>query len=342
MTSQQIVVTQYGGPEVLQVIDMPLREPRQDEIRVKVIRAGVALADIMRRKGVYPDSPDPAFTPGYEAIGLVEAIGDAVAQLAIGDRVGVFFDGVGGYSSHIVVKADEAVRVPDSVDPSQAAAVMLNYVTAYQMLHRIASVSEGSRILIHGAAGGVGTALLELGRLAGLKMYGTASFPKHGIVEQYGAIPIDYRKADFVQVCKRLEPGGMDVVFDPIGGANWTRSLEALGPSGRFVGYGYTSVMESENSEQWKSNWKKMSAQAVSNKGNPISMYSITKLRSEKPNWFIADAAKLFALLKEGYLSPLVSYELPFREAAVAHRLLETSTAVGKIVLTMDERKRQA
>lgn len=329
----RVVVTRYGGPQVIDVIEEPLRKPKRGEIRVKVQAAGVALADIMRREEKYPLSPIPPFTPGYDAIGIVDELGEGVQKYLIGDKVAVFFNGTGGYASYVYAMDDEIVGIPAHIDSVSAAAVILNYVTAYQMLHRIAKVGEGERILIHGASGGVGTALLELGKLAKLDMYGTASLAKHSIVSKFGAVPIDYRNEDFVDTLRIQAPEGMDVVFDPIGGQNYERSMNTLSKNGRFIGYGYTSILQQGDSEEWAREWEGLAENRTTEKGNPVYLYSITSLKKERLDWFKEDVRFLFSLLEEGKINPLISYRLPLREAAHAQELLEKSLSVGKVIL---------
>ncbi|MGE7929519.1 medium chain dehydrogenase/reductase family protein [Lysinibacillus xylanilyticus] len=329
----RVIVTRYGGPQVIEVIEEPLRKPKRGEIRVKVQAAGVALADIMRREGKVPISPIPPFTPGYDTIGIVDELGEGVQNYLIGDKVAVFFNGTGGYASYVYAMDHEVVGIPAHIDSITAVAVILNYVTAYQMLHRIAKVAEGERILIHGASGGVGTALLELGKLAKLDMYGTASLAKHSIVSQFGAVPIDYRNEDFVDTLRILAPEGMDVVFDPIGGRNYERSMKTLSNNGRFIGYGYTSILQQEDSEEWTKEWRSLAKNRTTGEGNPIYLYSITSLKKERLDWFQEDVRFLLSLLEEGQINPLISYRLPLREAAHAQEILENSLSVGKVVL---------
>jgi NADPH:quinone reductase-like Zn-dependent oxidoreductase len=333
MFNRRVIVSRYGGPDVLQVVEEPLLSPQKGELRIKVQSAGVALADIMRREGLYPNSPTPPFTPGYDAVGVVDELGEGARQYSIGDKVGVLFHGTGGYAEYVYATEQEVFPVPESMDPAEAVAVILNYVTAYQMLHRIAQVSEGDRILVHGASGGVGTALLELGRLAGLTMYGTASSAKHRIVSQYGAMPIDYRNEDFVEVLKSLAPEGIDAVFDPIGGENWQRSFETLSHAGRFVGYGFTSVLAGAGSEDWMKTWKAVAETGQTDKGTPASLYSITSWHKDNPEWFAEDVRSLFSLLERGEIHPLISHRIPLHEAARAQQLLGQSLSIGKVVL---------
>ncbi|WP_018756319.1 medium chain dehydrogenase/reductase family protein [Paenibacillus terrigena] len=333
MMNHRVIVTRYGGPEVLKVIEEPLRTVGSQEVRVRVQSAGVALADIMRREGKYPKSPLPFFTPGYDVVGIVDEVGAQVEGYHQGDRVAAFFDGVGGYADYVYAQVEELVPVPVEVDAGAAVAAMLNYVTAYQMLYRIAEVEVGERILIHGASGGVGTALLELGRLAKLEMYGTASRSKHDVVAQFGAIPIDYMQEDFVEVLQQVTPGGVDVVFDPIGGANFERSLQTLSRQGRFVGYGYTSVLADGKPEDWVKDWTNLASRGTTDAGQPIHVYSITALRRERLDWFREDAGVVFTWLAAGRINPVISQRIPLHDAAYAQELLEKSQSVGKIVL---------
>ncbi len=333
MRNTSVVVTRYGGPEVLEVVQEPLRKIQKDEVRVKVIVAGVAFADILRREGLYPNTPVPPFTPGYDAIGVIDDVGETINQFAIGDRVAVFFDGTGSYAHYVYAKPDELVTVPDGLDAIQAVAVILNYVTAYQMLHRVAKVSPGESVLVHGASGGVGSAMLQLGKLAGIKMYGTASLVNLPFVSQLDATPIDYRNEDFVQVINQQQPDGIDAVFDPIGGLNWERSFQTLGKNGRFIGYGHTSVRDSGNFQDWISNWSKYANMKTTERGNPIYLFSVTAKKKERLDWFQEDLQRLFVLLEKGQIKPWISHQIPMTEVAKAHYLLENSQSTGKIVL---------
>lgn len=338
MWNTKMTVTEYGGPEVLKAIQEPICTPEVDEVRVRVQSVGVALADIMRREGLYPMSPKVPFVPGYDAVGIVEEVGDAVDDYVAGDRVAVFFNGTGSYASHVYARVDELVPIPAQIDAAEAAASILNYVTAYQMLHRIAKVAEGERILIHGASGGVGTALLDLGRLAKLKMYGTASAAKHQVVGAYGAMPINYRAEDFVEVLAQAAPEGMDAVFDPIGGSNWKRSMRTLSTKGRFVGYGYTSVLEKDHhANDWVKDWTGTAARGTTESGNSVYMYSITALKKDRLDWFREDVQSVMSLLVAGEIHPLISHRIPLQEAAQAQQLLTGSHSIGKIVLVTEE-----
>lgn len=333
MQNTRVIVSRYGGPEVLEVVEEPLRAPGQGEVRVRVQTAGVALADIMRREGKYPPSPTPPFTPGYDVVGIVDALGEGVVQYSIGDRVAVFFSGTGGYASYVYARLDELFPISDDLDAASAVAVLLNYVTAYQMLHRIAKVAPGERILIHGASGGVGTALMELGRLSNLSMFGTASLDKHDILARFDTVPMDYRHEDFVEVLRQKAPEGMDVVFDAIGGSNYDKSLHTLSKKGRFIGYGYTSILQQGEASEWSQSWQSLGGMKQTDGGNPVYLYSSTTLKKEHQDWFQKDVQYLLSLLAERKINPIISHRIPLREARRAHKLLEGSSVVGKVVL---------
>src|SRR5262252_1748649 len=217
MNYRHVIVRKTGGPEVMQVVEDELPVPGSGQARVKILAADVGFSDVNIRRGLYPGAPRPPFTPGYAMVGLVDELGPDTVGLEVGQAVAAltFY---GSYSQYIVLPVQELYPVPTGVDPAEAVTVAFNYVAAYQMLHRVAHVAKDQRILVHGAAGGLGTAFLELGRMAGLEMYGTASKPKHGLVSRLGATPIDYRTEDFVERISTLTHGaGVDAAFDPMG-----------------------------------------------------------------------------------------------------------------------------
>src|SRR5512144_359721 len=240
MRHTRIIVTHYGGPDALRVVEEECPEPKDGEVRVRVLAAGVSLPDIMAREGIHPETPPVPFTPGWDLVGIVDRLGDRVAGIEPGQRV-IAMPIHGAYAEFVCLPKDELVPVPSGLDPAETVSMALNYITAYQMLHRSAHVNSGQRVLIHGAAGGVGTALLQLGRLAGLEMYGTCSSRGASAVSELGAIPINYRHQDFVTEIRRLTNDGVDIVFDPIGGAHLWQSRNALRPGGTVVGYGLVS-----------------------------------------------------------------------------------------------------
>src|SRR5579864_2848026 len=234
MKHTRIIVTHYGGPDAIQVIQEECPEPKAGEVRVRVLAAGVSLPDIMAREGIHPETPRVPFTPGWDLVGVVDRLGDSISGIEPGQIVAAL-PIRGAYAEFVCLPQRELVPVPPGLDPAEAVGVILNYVTAYQMLHRSAKVKPGQRVLIHGAAGGVGSALLQLGRLAGVEMYGTCSLQGASTVSDLGGIPIDYQHQDFVKEIYRLTSEGVDFVFDGIGGNHIWRSRRALRPGGRVV-----------------------------------------------------------------------------------------------------------
>ncbi|HKU41725.1 MAG TPA: alcohol dehydrogenase catalytic domain-containing protein, partial [Polyangiales bacterium] len=211
MKHTRIVVTKYGGPDSLRLIEEDCPEPNAGEVRIRVLTAGVALPDVMAREGIHPETPRVPFTPGWDLVGVVDRLGAGVRGIEPGQLVAAMPIS-GAYAQFVCLPSTELIPVPAGLDAAEAVSLVLNYVTAYQMLHRSAAVSSGQRALIHGAAGGVGTALLQLGRNAGLELYGTCSASGAAAVAELGAIPIDYRQQDFVTEIQRLTTDGVDVV----------------------------------------------------------------------------------------------------------------------------------
>src|SRR5262245_34392969 len=199
----------------------------------------------MAREGIHPETPAVPYTPGWDLVGVVDRLGDGTSGIVPGQVVAAM-PIHGAYAEFVCLPERELVPVPPGLDAAEAVSLVLNYVTAYQMLHRSAHVRPGQRALIHGAAGGVGSALLQLGRVAGLELYGTCSSRGARTVSDLGAIPIDYQHEAFAKETHRLTRDGVDVVFDPIGGSHLWHSRKALRPGGRVVGYGNTTSLRGE------------------------------------------------------------------------------------------------
>ncbi len=228
MAYNKVVVSRFGGPDVLRIVEEPIPEPRPGQVRVKVLAVGVSYADLLMREGVHPEARRPPFTLGWDIVGVVDAVGDGVSGFQAGETVAAL-PVLGGYAEYICLAHDELVRVPASLDPLDAVALVFNYATAYQMMHRAVHLRPDHRVLIHSAAGGVGSALVQLGRLAGLEMYATVSPSKAKFVSGLVAGCIDYKTQDFVSEIRRLTGDGVDVVFDGIGGPHVWRSYHAFG-----------------------------------------------------------------------------------------------------------------
>jgi NADPH:quinone reductase-like Zn-dependent oxidoreductase len=222
--------------------------------------------------------------------------------------------------------------VPDGLDPAEAVSLVLNYVTAYQMLHRVAAMRASQRLLVHSAAGGVGTAALQLGNIAGLTMFGTASKPKHSLLADLHAVPIDYRTEDFVERIRQLVPEGLDCVLDPVGGRNWWKSYLCLRRGGSLVCYGVQAAT-TDGKFAVALGFAMLGLMKLLPGGKKALWYNVKVLRDKRPDWFPEDLGKLFALLANRQIQPVIAARLPLREAARANEMLEKSQVSGKIVL---------
>jgi len=274
---------------------------------------------------------------------VVDRLGNGVSGIEPGQRVAAL-PIHGAYAEFVCLQQRELVPLPSGLDAAEAVSLVLNYVTAYQMLHHSAKVQPGQRVLIHGAAGGVGTALLQLGRLAGLEMYGTCSSRSMPAVSDLGGIPIDYRHQDFVTEIRRLTSEGVDVVFDPIGGTHLWRSRKALRPGGVVVGYGLRSALRGEGLASGRPGRRQrfrgtaifglcIAAGWLLPGRKRVVPYSIQWLKRQNPVMFREDLIKLLDLLAQREIKPLVAERLPLVEARRAHELLGRGGVTGKIVL---------
>lgn len=343
MKNTRIVVTHYGGPDAMQVVEEECPEPKAGEVRVRVRAAGVSLPDVLMREGVHPETPRVPFTPGWDLVGVVDRIGTGVSGIDIGQSVAAL-PIHGAYSNFVCLQQRELVTVPNGLDAAEAVSLVLNYVTAHQMLHRSGRVRPGQRILVHGAAGGVGSALLQLGRLAGLEMYGTCSARGAQTVSELGAVPIDYQHQDFVQEIRRRTGDGVDVVFDGIGGAHIWRSRSALSPGGRVVAYGLTSSLREGRLASGRTGGRHrfreirvfglyIAGSWVLPGRRRVVPYSIQWLKRVRPALFRQDLRVLLELLQQQRIKPLIARRMPLADARQAHELLGKGGLTGKIVL---------
>jgi NADPH:quinone reductase len=355
---KRVVVDQFGGPEVVRVIDDQVPRPGPGEIRVRVLAAGVSYTDAMLRAGSYLGVPKPPFTPGYELVGVVEELGPGCSRLRVGDRIGTLTVW-GADAERVCVLEANAVEVPDNRDPAEILSLVFTHMTAYQLLHRTARVKRGESVLVHGAAGRVGTAVLELGAVFGLRMYGTCSARDRDAVERLGAVAIDYRSEDFLTRVRELTDGdGVDVVLDGFGGWLSVRSFRALRPGGRLVVFGHSGTV-AHGRKSWRG-WIKWYASTATvalwgllSPRRRVLVYRVQKLREGRqvlpvsgrhpalpvgggprdPDWFREDFQVLLELLREEKIHPVVAERLPLSEARRAHELLESSAGKGKLVL---------
>jgi NADPH:quinone reductase-like Zn-dependent oxidoreductase len=285
----------------------------------------VGATDLIMLAGKYLFAPKIPFVPGYEAAGMVDAIGAGVTGFDLGQRVAALTVH-GAFAELLVREAEHFLPIPDGVSDRDAAAVILNYVTAWQMIHRVAKVRAGQTALVTGAAGDVGTAALQLLRLADLKTYGAASAPKHALLRSLGATPIDYRAGPLDRLTRALEPEGVDCVFDAVGGANVGPCIGALRRGGVVVGFGFMGAASMLSKVAMFGNLF-LGARLRGRRG---SFYSITALYRKDPQPLREDLPKIFALLADKKIDPLVTHTFPLLEARQAIELLATGFRRGQ------------
>lgn len=333
-----VQLRRLGGPEGLEVVDAPLPSVGRGEVRVRVLASSLEFTDVVIRRHLYPQTMRvrPPFVLGYDVVGEIDQLGDGVAGFRLGDRV-ADLTVLGSNATYRTLRAADLTPVPAGVDAAEAAAMVLSWTTAYQLLHRIARVQRGQRTLVHGAAGAVGQALLVLGRMAGLELWGTARAEHAALVREFGATPIDYRRDDVVRVL----PGGFDVVFDGIGADDYRGSFTALKAGGLLCAYGYTaSVALQRNLAATLPRlmrtylWRRLLSWLPG--GKRLRVYSINALRGMHPSWFREDLERLFGLLASRAVRPRVAERIAFEEVVEAHRRLEAGGLDGKLVLCPD------
>jgi NADPH2:quinone reductase len=349
---KRVVVDHYGGPEVLRVVDEDDPQPQPGEVRVKVLAAGVSFTDAQLRAGTYiPGGPKPPFTPGYELVGVVEELGPGCARLQIGDRIGALTVW-GADADTVCVPEADVVDVPEDLDPAEVVSLLFPYMTSYQAMHRTAAAQPGESMLVHGAAGRVGVAALEIAATAGLRVYGTCSARDFAVVERLGAVPIDYRNEDFVARVRELTGGeGVDVVLDSLGGPISLRSFRVLRPGGRLVVFGRYATLSHGRKNwpaviEWYASILAVWLWGTLSPRRRVMKYQIQKFRDRgqwrpgsvggeprNPEWFREDFEELVKLLRADKLHPVVAERLPLSEARHAHELLESSASKGKLVL---------
>jgi NADPH:quinone reductase-like Zn-dependent oxidoreductase len=334
-----ITITRHGGPEVLEVREYPDPTPKAGEVRVRVKAAGLNFAEVMARMGLYPGAPKPPSVVGYEAAGIVDAVGEGVTDLKEGARV-VVMTKFGGHADLICAPAAYVLPMPDAMSFEEGAALPVNYLTAYHMLFRVACVRPRERVLIHMAAGGVGLAVLQLCKtIPGVVTFGTASAAKHDVARENGCThPIDYRNVDYAAEIQRLTEGrGVDVVLDPLGGKDWKKGYDLLRPAGRLVAFGFANMAAGETR-----NYVNMARQFFS-----IPVFTPMGLMETNRSvagvnmgnlWGELDMLReeldaLLALYTEGKIKPHIGATFPFTRAADAHRSITGRQNVGKVVL---------
>jgi NADPH:quinone reductase-like Zn-dependent oxidoreductase len=334
-----IWITRHGGPEVLEVRETADPEPGPGQVRVRVRAAGLNFAEVMARQGLYPDAPRPPCVLGYEAAGVVDAVGPGVAGRVVGRRVAALVR-FGAHAEAVCVPAEQTVQLPEGASFEEGAALPVNYLTAYHMLFRVACVRAGERVLVHMAAGGVGIAVLQLSRtLDGVVTFGTASAAKHEVLRAEGCThPIDYRRLDYAAEVRRLTGGeGVDVVLDPLGGPDWRRGLALLRPVGRLVAYGFANLTSGERRRPLRVASQALRVPLITPLGlmarnRTVSGVNIGHLWDQRA-LLGEELEALVALWREGRVKPRVDAVFPFADAAGAHRRITERKNIGKVIL---------
>lgn len=332
--NRAVRVSRFGDADGLEVADVPVPMAGRGEVRLRVLASSLNYTDVLIRRHLYPQTMRlrPPFVMGYDVVGEIDQLGEGVRDFQIGDRV-ADMTVVGSNTAYRTLRAKDVARVPAGVDAAEAATLILSWTTAYQLLHRAARVEPGQRVLVHGAAGAVGQALLVLGRLAGVELWGTVRRDQMALVRELGATPIDYLHEDFT----RVVPGGFDVIVDGVGEDGYRRSYAALRRGGLLCAIGFSAsvqakrrmlpiLMEIARLYLWR----------LLPGHKRASFYSVNAMRARHPAWFKEDLERLFALLATGAIRPSVAERISFEEVAEAHRRLEAGGLAGKLVLCPD------
>ncbi|MEU2280537.1 medium chain dehydrogenase/reductase family protein [Streptomyces sp. NPDC013178] len=341
MNTEELVEVVLPGkvePEGLQIRHGAVPAPGPGQVVIRMEATGVSFAEQQMRRGRYYDQPPFPFVPGYDLVGTVQATGEGVEPGLAGTRVAALVK-VGGWASHVLVDAADVVPVPDGIDAAQAETLVVNGVTAWQMLHRTARVRAGQTIVVHGANGGVGSVLVQLARAAGARVIGTASARHHDALREQGVLPVDYRRQDVAARIRELAPGGVDAVFDHVGGRGIVDSWRLLAPGGTLVSYGSASTRDDEGSKQWpvlKLLGRVWLWNALPNRRRAY-FYNVWAGRALARNRFRArlraDLTEVFAALQRGDVDARIAAQLPLTRVADALRLAESGTVAGKVVL---------
>ena len=338
VTATEVVLPGVVEPSGLELRQRQLPPPATGQVLVRVEAAGVSFAEQGMRRNRYPGQPKFPFVPGYDLIGVVTAAGPDVDRAWIGRRVAALTK-TGGWASYALVNAVTLVEVPDGVDPAAAETVVVNGITAWQMLHRSARVQAGQTVLVHGANGGVGTTLVQLTRHAGARVIGTASPKHHDQLRAMGVQPIDYHDPDLAARVRELAPDGVDAVFDHLGLDSARRSYRLLARGGTLVSYGQASQRDTRTPMlvlfvpllAQLALWNYLPT------GRRASFYNVWGGHRANPAKFWArlrtDLGQVLALLRDGVLTAQVAARMPLTEVTAAMELAESHTVVGKVIL---------
>lgn len=340
-----MVVRRYGSPEVFDWRELPDPQPAAGQVCIRVKAVGINFADLLARMGLYPGTPRPPFVPGLELAGVVEEALPGVAthfpSLQKGDHV-VVLTHFNAYAERVVVPAGQAFRVPDGISLEDAAAIPVNYLTAYHSMFQMGHLQAGDRMLVHGAAGGVGVAAVQLAKARKLVVFGTAGPAKQDFLRRMGVDhPIDYTRDDFEKAVRRIAPDGIEMVLDPIGGKSFAKSYRCLGPTGRLVVYGFSTVAGAEGK---RSLWRGARGILQTPWFHPlklmrdnIAVIGVHLGRLEGRSALLkAELEEIFRMYSAGQVRPVIGKTFPLLQAAEAHRYVHNRQNVGKVILRVE------
>jgi NADPH:quinone reductase-like Zn-dependent oxidoreductase len=336
MRATEVVLPGIGEPESLQLRTRDLPEPEPGQALIRVEASGVSFAEQQMRRGKYYDQPTFPFVPGYDLVGVVEAIG-AGAGTRVGQRVAALTK-TGGWADRVLLDAADLVDVPDGVDSAAAETVVVNGVTAWRMLHRVARVTAGQTIVVLGASGGVGSTLVQLARRVGIRIIGTASPRHHDRLRELGVQPVDYHD-DVLTRVRELAPQGVAAVFDHVGGPGIVASWQMLAPGGTLVSYGTASTKDVPGNPRLPV-FKLFARLALWNllpNGRHATFFNLWAGKARNPARYRTelreDLAAVFALLAKDEIAAQIARTFPLTEAAEAMRYAESGALAGKVVL---------
>src|ERR1700689_3573850 len=340
-----MVVKRYGPPEVFESREVPDPQPKPGEVVVRVKAVGVNFADLLQRMGIYPGTPKPPFVPGFEVSGVVEKIAEGGKAgdgepLHIGDAVAALTQ-FNAYAEWVAVPAGRVYRLPAGMPFDDAAAIPVNYLTAYHSMFAMGNLQSGDRILIHGAAGGVGIAAVQLAKARGLEIYGTAGPAKQEYLRKIGVDhAIDYEKNNFVDVVQKFAPDGIEMGMDAIGGKSFADSYKCLGPTGRLVVYGFSAAAGPDGKRHW---WRSLKAFAQMPRFSPlklmgqsVSVIGVNLGQIQKRGALLrGELDELFRMYTTGKVKPVIGKTFPLADAASAHKYIHARKNIGKVILTV-------
>jgi NADPH:quinone reductase-like Zn-dependent oxidoreductase len=335
-------ITAHGDSRVLEVRDTPEPEPQPGEVRVRVRAAGINFADVSARQGLYPDAPKPPCVVGYEGSGVIDAVGEGVDEARIGERV-MYLSRFRGQAEAVCTDAGQALRMSDAMSFEHAAALGVNYLTAYHMLFRVARIRPGEHVLIHMAAGGVGTAVLQLCRtVPNVVTYGTVSAKKHAYAREQGCDhPIDYKSVDYAEEVMRLTDGrGVNLVLDPLGGKDWRKGYELLRPAGMLIGFGLANAHSGSKRNllhALRVLWSipRFGVRKLLDENKAVAGVNVGHMFQER-EMLSEELTELMALYEKGAIVPHVHEVFPFSRCREAYEAIELGKNQGKVLLSPD------